>query len=335
MDYKLTFPGGDPNLSIADILFMQYSNYDTLQSIGSELHMGVIDGCVITWDAPDYTAHTVNLYMSAGHVVINGRIVQVDAQSFHALSIPNNVPASGTGEYRFILTPTVTYNSVGDKTFADGTPRQTMQQTRGILSFNGYATDPLSTQLEIGSLIWTYSPLSNNIYQSHKNLYPIHTIADTSATTKINAYNTNTFGTLTNGDICVVNGSGKIEATRKTIIDAGNKSNYDFSSLTKDGSWHDLDLSSLVPAGFSMVLLRIFVSVDPTTSPMTGNLIQLRTKGNSNVYNISEVHPQVAGVPILSDNWVFLDANRFIQYNVTGCTTGSVNNVTITVGAWL
>jgi hypothetical protein len=324
MNLKLTFPGIETNISNDDLLFMQYGNYNALQALASELHSGVIAGCVISWDTIDYSLHTLNLYMTAGVVVINGAMVQVDAQSFIGLSIPNNVPSSGTGEYRMFLTPTITYNPVGNKTYNDGNYRQTMQQTRGILSFNGYATSPTSGQLEIGSLNWTYSPLSDNVYQNYMNLYPIHIIADAAANTKVTAYDTGKFGTLTNGDICVVNStSGKIEATRKAIV-SNNPSTYDFtlSDLTADGSYHTLDISSKVSSWATMALIK--VELYTTTNANVGYLVLSPTTTNG--YNISTIHTQVNGVGVTADCWVNC-AGGSIKYR----TEDVAGTITITV----
>ena len=324
MNLKLTFPGIETNISNDDLLFMQYGNYNALQNLASELHAGVVAGCVISWDHIDYTAHTLNLYMTAGLAIINGVMVQVDAQSFIGLSIPTNVPASGTGEYRLFLTPTITYNAVGNKIYNDGNYRQTMQQTRGILSFNGYETSPTSGQLEIGSLNWTYSPLSDNVYQDYMNLFPIHMIADAAANTKVTAYDTGKFGTLTNGDICVVNStSGKIEATRKVIV-SNNPSYYDFniSDLTADGSYHTLDISSKVSSWATMALIK--VELYTTTNANTAYLVLSPTTTHG--YNISTIHTQVDSVRVTADCWVNCDGGS-IQYR----TEDVLDSINITV----
>ncbi|GAH04535.1 unnamed protein product, partial [marine sediment metagenome] len=62
-------------------------------------------------------------------------------------------------------------------------------------------------------------------------------------------------------------------------------------NLTTDGEWHDLDLSSIAPAGTTAVLLRVSVQDDAASS-----YVVFRKNGNSNSYANALIRTQVANV---------------------------------------
>lgn len=115
--------------------------------------------------------------------------------------------------------------------------------------------------------------------------------------------------------------------TKIQLVDRGDPSGYDFTSFTTDANWHDLDLSSVVPAGAKLVLLHVWV-VDGSV----GSGIVFRKNGNSNSYNESFVSVQAATVTAFASIWVFCDANRVIEYLASNITFTSIS---VVVGGWI
>jgi len=111
------------------------------------------------------------------------------------------------------------------------------------------------------------------------------------------------------------------------FVDRGDPSSPDFTEtdLTFDGAWHDLDLSSVVPAGAKAVLLRVKIRDD-----VANTTLRFRKNGNSNTLNVSVIMQHVAGQYNWEDLVVACDANRVIEY----MSPSSLLNVFITVGGW-
>lgn len=87
---------------------------------------------------------------------------------------------------------------------------------------------------------------------------------------------------------------------------------YDIGDFTRDESWYDLDLSSIVPAGVKVVSLMCRVN-----SAGAGRWIMFRKNGNVNNISQSRVVAQVANVSNFQDLIVACDTNRVIEYRVT------------------
>jgi len=109
--------------------------------------------------------------------------------------------------------------------------------------------------------------------------------------------------------------------------DAGDPSAVDFNISPADSNAHDLDLSSIVPAGYRAVLLHVTLqggSAAPT--------IHFRKKGNTNWLNAAQLSA-VSGGAVLGrgDLIISMDANRVIEYKVDDYL---LSTVTITVGNW-
>jgi len=106
------------------------------------------------------------------------------------------------------------------------------------------------------------------------------------------------------------------------FTDSGDKTAWDFTvgNFTRDGNWHELSLSSLVPAGTKAVLLRLDMAA---SSP--AKVVSFRKHGNSNAYNTSAVQTQVTNVHVQADIVVQVDANRSIDYNVHDTTVDVLN----------
>lgn len=120
MDKKLTFTGGEPDLNIDDILRDPIANRAAL--FGLMLGLGVTTDCLISGAAVTVNAG-VNAQVTAGYVWLNGEILQVDAATV------SETLGSDLWEFQ----KQTTYDSNGDKTFNDGTPRQTWEKNRAIL----------------------------------------------------------------------------------------------------------------------------------------------------------------------------------------------------------
>lgn len=100
---------------------------------------------------------------------------------------------------------------------------------------------------------------------------------------------------------------GKIQM----FVDRGDPASYDYTlvSLTTDGSWHDLDLSSIVPAGAKAVLL-----VGHVEGAGTDWAIFVRKKGQTNEINHGEMETLRANVERCRLMICAIDVNRIIQY---------------------
>lgn len=110
-------------------------------------------------------------------------------------------------------------------------------------------------------------------------------------------------------------------------VERESRSGYDYTDadLTTDGSWHDLDLSSIVPEGAVKVAMR-FTVVDNSANMH----IQFRKNGDSSTYN-QVIRTQVNGVSIDTLFKVFCDSSRVIEYEASNTTFSEIG---ITIIAW-
>lgn len=96
------------------------------------------------------------------------------------------------------------------------------------------------------------------------------------------------------------------------FVDRGDPAAYDYAKtdLVLNGTWQDLDLSLLVPAGAKAILLCAHIE---------GNAvdwrIDFRKKGNTNEINHCGMDTLRANVERHRTSVVACDANRVIQYN--------------------
>ena len=126
--------------------------------------------------------------------------------------------------------------------------------------------------------------------------------------------------------------TGKVIAggVNMKYVDRGDPAAYDFDQtvLVTDGAWHDLNLSSIVPAeGASHLVHLCFNIVDDSA----GKYIQFREKGNSNAYNVLDLINQVANFPIIYDGFVLMDSSRVIEYR---CSNTVFTTLGIVVRGW-
>lgn len=126
--------------------------------------------------------------------------------------------------------------------------------------------------------------------------------------------------------------SDEIDATdlvgRVNYVNRGDPAAYDFEEgvLITDGLWHDLDLSSIVPAGAVAVHLLI-VAFDN----LVNSLLFFRKNTNTYNHNAIALYISVANTFISVGDFVPCDTNRVIEYLATNTTWGGIG---ITVKGW-
>jgi hypothetical protein len=105
--------------------------------------------------------------------------------------------------------------------------------------------------------------------------------------------------------------SGLLADTQRSFVDRGDAAAWDWqaANLTMDGTWHDLDLSAIVPTGTKAVIIIAWIR-DNTV----GNVIYFRKKGNANNYNASGITCQVANIYNFNGCIVAVDTTKKIQY---------------------
>ena len=123
------FTGGEPDVRLDQILVDPEANrpamFAMLESFAVGTHPNfIISGCVVSVGgaAPNNTWS-----MTAGYIYLNDEILQVETDS-----------GNFDSDTEFLaFDKVVTYNSDGDKTFIDATPRQTWQENRGVITVQG------------------------------------------------------------------------------------------------------------------------------------------------------------------------------------------------------
>ena len=105
--------------------------------------------------------------------------------------------------------------------------------------------------------------------------------------------------------------SGGLTLLTTSFVDRGDPSVDDFNllSFTTDKTWRDLDLSSIVPTGAKVVLLKALILDDAA-----GSYIFFRKNGNSNGIAAGGVYTQVANITTMTDINCACDTNRVIEY---------------------
>jgi len=119
MNNKLTFLGGEPNMTEDDFLRIQQANRLGLFGMGGVFNNGnplIISGCITSPNGS-------NIDITPGYIFLGGELLRVDAQI-------NVDDTEGNGFYRY--EKQVTFDAGGDKTYLDSTPRQTWEINRGI-----------------------------------------------------------------------------------------------------------------------------------------------------------------------------------------------------------
>jgi hypothetical protein len=102
---------------------------------------------------------------------------------------------------------------------------------------------------------------------------------------------------------------------------------WDWTSFTIDGANHDLDVSSIVPAGAKWVLFQYEL-----TNTQANVYFGLHKNGGSAWFDAGLVYSQVANVPIRGQLWVQCDLNRIVEYIFQN--TGSWSSTALSVVSW-
>jgi len=112
------------------------------------------------------------------------------------------------------------------------------------------------------------------------------------------------------------------------FVDRGDPLAWDFTvgDFTDDNAWHDLDLSSIVPAGATSVLVKVNLE-----SLQIEKKFELRRKDNASGYNTLAIWTQFSNVRIGGVFLVPCNANRVIQYLANPATWSLIN---VNVNGW-
>jgi hypothetical protein len=111
-------------------------------------------------------------------------------------------------------------------------------------------------------------------------------------------------------------------------VDRGDPSSSDFTEddLTTDGDWHELDLSSIIPAG--AFLAHIISAIEDTSVNL---YMQFQETGNTNNLNVLAVKTYVSGIYSDLTGLVLLDSDRKCEYRFSNTT---INNIIIAIRGW-
>ncbi len=111
--------------------------------------------------------------------------------------------------------------------------------------------------------------------------------------------------------------------------DRGNVAPNDYAvgDFTTDGTWRDLDISGIVPAGAMLVNFRVAIRDD-----VIDNIFALRTNGQSNGINISVGRIMIADLDHEYSFWVVPDASRVIEYNASNVAWLKIN---LNIRGWI
>jgi len=115
---------------------------------------------------------------------------------------------------------------------------------------------------------------------------------------------------------------------RPSFVDRGDPNAHDFTKINfvTDGTWHDLDLSAIVPAGAVAVMLKLQIN-----ATAANKLVYFRKNGNVQPFNVSFLATQVPNIWNGDDLIVALDTDRKVEYLIHIATWGSIN---LTVSGW-
>jgi len=124
--------------------------------------------------------------------------------------------------------------------------------------------------------------------------------------------------------------SGLLADIQHSFVDRGDPAAFDrtVADFTVDNSWHDLDLSAIVPAGAVAVVLKLQLKTG-----LPEKYIYFRKNGNVNNYNVSFLNTQVTNIWVGGDLIVAVDTARKVEYMATAYGWTAINLVV--AGWWL
>lgn len=100
-------------------------------------------------------------------------------------------------------------------------------------------------------------------------------------------------------------------------VDRGDGSAWDFDETTlstQNGTWNDVDLSSIVPPSGAGSLIKARVAINAAAQQS----FSLRPKGNSNAFDAVAVASGALGLTVNGGGDLLCDSSRVIQYLTTG-----------------
>jgi len=111
-------------------------------------------------------------------------------------------------------------------------------------------------------------------------------------------------------------------------VNRGDPGSADFTvgDFTRDGSWHTLDLSSIVPEGVNAVNIRLTIK-----STISNKTFSIRTKGNVNAANIFQSTTQTPVSFFAQMGLVFLNDSREIEYHIQ---SSDINQIFMVINGW-
>lgn len=123
-------------------------------------------------------------------------------------------------------------------------------------------------------------------------------------------------------------GKKAITSPSTRTVTRGNTASADYSSgtLTKDGAWHDLDLSSVVPTEARWVQLQVNIS-----AAAIGRYLLLREKDFAEQYVIHKLYTHAAAFPTDARFWIGINSSGILEYAAAAAAFTDLN---ITVVAW-
>lgn len=114
----------------------------------------------------------------------------------------------------------------------------------------------------------------------------------------------------------------RLDALGEGYTDRGDPSAYDFvvGDLTTDGTWRDLDLSAIVPAGAKAINLHVWIKDNLINSSLV-----VRKKGYTNWPNKLGGKTQTANQDFYINGTVACDTDRKISYSATNTTWTTIS----------
>lgn len=126
MDKRRDFTGVNPDIRLDQILIDSNAHRPALHAMMKSYAVGtnpnfIIDGCQVTVGG---VAPANTWALTDGYIFLNGEILKVDNQS----------GSFNSGTQFLAFSKSTTYDPKGDITYNDGTPRQTWEVNRGIIT---------------------------------------------------------------------------------------------------------------------------------------------------------------------------------------------------------
>lgn len=108
------------------------------------------------------------------------------------------------------------------------------------------------------------------------------------------------------------------------LVDRGDPAAFDWAvgDFTTDGTWRDLDCSSIVPVGARFIVFKITLADDAVVS-----VFRMRKNGNTNSINTFNIFSHVANQAVTLTGKVACDSNRIVEYMGDNLTFTTLNVV--------